>query len=78
MFGGILDWNENALDAGEKARLVHGVWLTRALGIGGGLIPRIPVRRVSEGGFAALMRTREGRGWAEGWWASALTRLDDV
>ena len=57
----------------ERCRRLHSAWLTRAIRSGGGRgLPRIPVRRVSEGGFVPLMSTFEGREWAEGWWDEAL------
>jgi hypothetical protein len=77
VFGRLFQRREDFLEAGAKARLLHGNWLSRAVAWQRERTPRIPVRRVSEGGFDGLMRTREGRAWAEGWWASAWTRLDD-
>lgn len=63
--------------AAERARRVHSTWLTRALRGGGNAhIPRIPVRRVSEGGFDPLLSTVEGREWAEAWWAETLVHED--
>lgn len=56
-------------------------WLTWALGRQDGdertvveppVLPRIPVRRVDEGGFEELMRRPGGRGLAEAWWDEAL------
>lgn len=58
---------------GAQARAMHSRWLTRALHHGGGKgVPRIPVRRVSDGGYAPVMATVEGREWAAQWWAEAL------
>ncbi len=61
------------LSAAAKARLLHSRWLTRALQHGGGLhVPRIPTRKLSEGGFGPIMATREGQEWAEDWWQQTL------
>lgn len=60
-------------DPGERARRMHSAWLTRAIRHGGGQgLPRIPVRRVSEGGYGPLMATVKGREWAEQWWGDTL------
>jgi len=60
-------------DLAERCRRLHSAWLTRAVRRGGGRhLPRIPVRVVSNGGFAPLMSTFEGREWAEAWWEEAL------
>jgi len=40
-------------------------------------LPRIPVKKVSEGGFAGLMSTPAGRYRAERWWERALEQVDD-
>ncbi|MDX2116531.1 MAG: hypothetical protein SFZ24_13050 [Planctomycetota bacterium] len=56
--------------------MLHGRWLTRALQAPAGRLPRIPTRRMSEGGFGPMMRTVEGRDYAEFWWETALLRLD--
>jgi hypothetical protein len=77
MFTGWFERGDLWLELGAKARLLHGTWLTRALHKPAGRLPRIPLRRVSEGGFTALMRTVEGRAWAELWWSSAWTRLEE-
>jgi len=53
----------------------HARWLTRALRTGRAY-PRIPCRRVADGGFARLMATRQGRQIAQGWWYRALEELD--
>ena len=75
LFGGRDRW----LSAGERARLVHERWLSWALGSDGPrrTLPVIPLRAVRDGGFGGLMRTAEGRAWAEAWWESALARVDD-
>lgn len=72
-------WSEWLGDAGIQgawARFVHSRWLTRALA-DGRTYPRIPLRLVSEGGWSHLMHTREGRKFAENWWAEALAQVDD-
>lgn len=66
--------NEGTLEASEKARLVHSAWLTRALRSGRSW-PTIPLRRASEGGFAPVMRTPEGRAWVESWWTNIMAEL---
>lgn len=77
MLSGWFTRGDSWLESGERARLLHGRWLTRALRKPAACVPRIPLRRVSEGGFSALMRTAEGRAWAELWWCSTWTRLED-
>ncbi len=65
-------------EAGEAARLEHSAWLTVALGIGGDAdrYPRIPVRRVADGGFAAVVARPEGRRWTQRWWGRAFDLVD--
>jgi hypothetical protein len=53
----------------------HSTWLSRALGRGR-MPARIPVRRVSEGGFRRLMASETGRRIAWDWWQATLDRLD--
>lgn len=72
MLGRFFQRDPRVLTASEKARLLHGRWLTRALGSRRQPWPVIPLRRVSEGGFSPLMSSREGRAWAEAWWESTL------
>lgn len=67
---------DDFLDRGEVARRIHSRWLTRALAGEQGRLPRIPVRRVSEGGFDAMMARTRGRAAAERWWLIALNRVD--
>ncbi len=55
----------------EAMRRVHSEWLSAALKRGA-RPARIPTRRVSEGGWTALMMTAEGRAWAEEFWQGAL------
>lgn len=52
-------------------RLLHSVWLTKAMQHGQ-RPPRIPTRKVEDGGWGSMMETAEGRAWAEEFWQSAL------
>ncbi len=56
-------------------RRTHGRWLTRALRAGFSA-PRIPIRQLEQGGFESLLRSSEGRAWAEEWWEQALQTPD--
>ncbi|MCL4211023.1 MAG: hypothetical protein HRU76_08155 [Phycisphaeraceae bacterium] len=49
----------------------HGHWLSLALR-SHRVFPRIPLRKVSEGGFAALLASPDGRRTADTWWSAAL------
>ena len=62
--------------AAERARIVHSVWLTRAVRDRAEALPRIPTRRVDLGGFEAVRATPEGRAWADDWWQFALDRVE--
>lgn len=64
---------EKKVDEAVRQRLIraHAGWLNRAVRQAD-QYPRIPVRPVSEGGFARLMARREGRSIAAWWWESAL------
>lgn len=64
------------LTVGQRMILEHARWLTKALKRKNQL-PRIPVRKVSEGGFVRLMATPSGRYRAERWWEKTLQHLDD-
>ena len=77
------------LEAGERARMTHSLWLTHHLvgrsRIGGGKpgtavsgVPEIPSRKVDEGGFDEIMATPLGRAWADDWWNGAIERVQDV
>lgn len=61
---------------GAWMRRLHSSWLTRAMRRGS-RVPRIPTRRVSEGGFDAVLSTPEGREWAEEFWSAALGECDE-
>lgn len=68
--------HQRVLTASERARQLHSAWLTRALGGELPESPRIPARRVTEGGFRTLLRTGYGRRWATDWWQRVLERLE--
>lgn len=70
------DWLNDVGIQGAMARFVHSRWLTRALACRD-RYPRIPTRRVVDGGWTELRRTPEGRLFAENWWASTLAQVDD-
>jgi len=55
--------------------LEHSLWLTD-MERSGREVPRIPTRRVTDGGFATLMATEEGRLYASSWWSRALHEID--
>jgi len=63
------------LNPGERMILEHARWLSWALRKGRRM-PRIPVRKVSDGGFARMMATRRGRAYASNWWGEALDRVE--
>lgn len=66
------------LTASERARRLHSAWLTRALygdDAAYGDLPRIPARRVEQGGFGVILRTAFGRRWASEWWRRVLERV---
>lgn len=67
----------SGLTASELARAVHSEWLTRAM-VKRKAYPRIPTRRVDEGGFDALRARSGGLARAEQWWTAALERVDEV
>ncbi|MBM4108168.1 MAG: hypothetical protein FJ255_05075 [Phycisphaerae bacterium] len=70
------DWLNDDGIQGAIARWAHSQWLTRALAGERGY-PRIPTRRVADGGWSEFMSTPEGRRFAENWWASTLAQVDD-
>jgi hypothetical protein len=79
----VFRWFGDRSPLSASARMIreHSAWLTRMLRDGsarvGRIPPRIPVRRVSEGGFSRLTSTPTGRSRAERWWERTLERLDD-
>jgi hypothetical protein len=56
-------------------RRMHERWLTRALS-SGRAYPRLPIRRVDQGGFDAVRREPAARARADRWWELALDRVD--
>ena len=62
---------------GKQFRLIHERWLTRALR-SPIAYPRIPVRRVDEGGFDSFRARADARARADRWWDLALERVDSV
>lgn len=66
-----------AESAGERARRIHQSWLTLAMRGEIGPFPRIPVRKVSEGGWDRIMRTPAGRRWADRWWRKTFQGMDE-
>lgn len=63
--------SDEDLSFGERVRREHGRWLARALEHPES-VPRIPVRRVDEGGFSLIMQSPHGRNWARHWWNAAF------
>lgn len=63
-------------EAGALARRQHSDWLTRALA-SGRAFPRIPTRRVDQGGFQGQAERKAGPSRAETWWKLALDRVPD-
>jgi len=67
------------LPVGVRMIREHSAWLNRML-VGSGRrthLPRIPVRKVSEGGFTTLMSTPAGRYRAERWWERTLEKVGE-
>ncbi|MCC6428934.1 MAG: hypothetical protein IT435_19200 [Phycisphaerales bacterium] len=64
-------------ERGEVARRVHSAWLSDALA-SGRAYPRIPLRRVDEGGFSVLMGTSYGSQLSEAWWVMTLDQVNTV
>lgn len=70
-------WRKSATEeAGELARRQHSRWLTKVLA-SRQILPRIPLRRVDQGGFSNQMQRKHGPNHAEKWWALALERVPD-
>lgn len=66
-----LFWRNRLQDAGERARREHSAFLTQALRTRLGVnVPRIPRRKVDDGGFDRLMQDPRGRAAAERWWGA--------
>ncbi|MCR9077073.1 MAG: hypothetical protein NXI07_13625, partial [bacterium] len=68
---------KKVLDAGARFRAEHSRFLTLAL-LSGRRYPRIPSKRVDQGGYAGLMKLDEGEKRAAMWWAAAFMRVDDL
>jgi hypothetical protein len=68
MFKEFLDNLELRADA---MRRFHSAWLSNAFKRGS-RPPRIPTRKVEDGGWGSMMETPEGRAWAEEFWQGAL------
>lgn len=65
------------MEAGEAARRLHSRWLSDAIAFRR-VYPKIPLRRVSQGGFDELRKKPNGSEIAVRWWRRALARVDDV
>lgn len=76
MFRELFPSRGGLISAGERARRLHGAWLTRALADPRRRFPRIPTRPVRDGGFSAVTATPAGRAWATAWWAGAFDELE--
>lgn len=64
------------LDAGARFRAEHSRFLTLALR-SGRKYPRIPTKRVDQGGYSGLLKLSEGEKRAAMWWSTAMNRVDD-
>lgn len=60
---------------GALFRRIHERWLTEALR-SPTQYPRIPIRRVDEGGFDHVRAHPQARARADQWWDLALDRVD--
>lgn len=65
----------SVLERGEIARRHTSVWLTWAMAERDGSLPKIPLRRVDEGGWKFLRSTPLGRWVAWHWWERAFERI---
>lgn len=76
-----MGWNpfrkRDRLEAGRRFRAQHSAWLTGAI-TSGRQYPSIPTRRVSDGGWAALMSRPGGSVRAERWWSLAFDEVDEI
>ena len=66
------------LDASQRFRREHEVWLTHALARlrrSPRSVPRIPTRAVRNGGFDALRTRDHGPERAKAWWLLAMERV---
>jgi hypothetical protein len=71
----LLDRDDPTTKAAEFRR-THERWLTSALR-SRAPIPRIPIRRVDDGGFDDLLSRPRGRDVAARWWRMAFARVPD-
>lgn len=78
MLGRWLGRDSGMVEAGVRARRQHSVWLTAAIRDPRGGVPRIPTRRVADGGFAGLLARPGGPERAERWWTLAIDRAEGV
>jgi len=69
--------SKKELDAGARFRAVHSSFLTRALKFGL-RTPRIPAKRVDEGGYSGLLKMNEAEKRSTLWWAAAMSRMDKL
>ncbi len=69
--------SKKELDAGTRFRAVHSSFLTRALRYGL-RHPRIPAKRVDEGGYSGLLKMPEREKRAILWWSAAMNRMDKL
>lgn len=60
----------------EAMRRTHSRFLSAAI-LSAEHFPRIPVRRVDQGGFAPLMSRPRGRAAAAAWWTRAFKGMPD-
>lgn len=65
---------DHMIEAGRKARLLHSRWLTAAIERPMD-VPRIPTRRVADGGFDTVLGRPTGRARCDKWWDLALDRV---
>jgi len=65
-------WPDDHAIKAAAFRRVHERWLERALRAPD-RVPRIPVRRVADGGFARLLARPAGRLAAARWWDRVLS-----
>lgn len=77
--------SKKELDAGARFRAEHSSFLTRALRLGklGIRFPRIPAKRVDEGGFShggrgGCLQLPEHQKRTAMWWMAAMNRMDRV
>ncbi len=74
---GFLRRSVDLITPGARMRREHSLWLSRAVARSD-FIPRIPTRRVSEGGFSLLLSSPGGRERAEQWWMDAFGEIDHI